>query len=164
MSTWNQYVSEAKVHIQNIKSERLKVARLAILASKLPGTDMSTARFAKEIGVEAQSLQKWIRAYDEYRLKHPVKEPEAADFKPANKAATEKHAAGIAAKREAGEPVKGKTPNVIHISVKSKSFLADVNKLKDRLKLKGEVKAIEEGVRKELIVKLREVISLLERT
>ncbi len=158
MKTWNDCVLEAKDLIRNMKSDRLKVARLALLATKLPGTDMTVARFAKEISVETVTLKKWIAAYEEYRIKHPVKEPEEKDYKPAAKSAKEKQDAEKATKPKsnAGRPV-------VHITIKSKSFLNDVNNLKERLKLKGEAKAMDKGVRTELIVKLREIADLLEK-
>lgn len=161
MKTWNECVSEAKVLVRNIKTDRLKIARLAILASELPGSNMTISRFGKDIGVSPQTLSKWVDSYRAYRLRHPVKEPEAQDYKGASKAAAEakeakKAAAGPKTAPSAGRPV-------IHISIKTASFLRDVNNLKDRLKVKGEAKAIEQKVRNELIIKLKEIVSILEK-
>lgn len=157
---WNGYVQEAKVLISGIKSNKLKVARLALLATKLQGTDMTVARFAREIGMTTSALNKWIEAYSEYRKKHPVKEPEPKDYKPAAKSAQEakKASSGVVT------PVFSDRPKAkIHISIKTKDFLSQVNRLKERLKDKAEVKAMDDKVRKELIIKLREVASLLEK-
>lgn len=157
---WNGYVQEAKVLINGIKSNKLKVARLALLATKLQGNDMTVARFAREIGTNTTTLNKWIAAYNEYRKKHPVKEPEPKDYKSSAKSAqeTKRVSSGVMTPVFADKP-KAK----IHISIKTKDFLAQVNNLKERLKDKAEIKAMDDKVRKELIIKLREVAMLLEK-
>lgn len=159
MSNWNNYVSQAKTLIEAIKANRLQIGRLAILATELPGNDMTMTRFATEIGITVQTLSKWVAAYKAYRKKHPLKEPEPKDYKPAAKAA-----ATAAAERKAANPLPTKTGRPkIAITIKSKSFLDEVNRMKERFKVKAEVKALDDGVRKELIVKLREIATLLEK-
>ncbi len=158
MKSWSECVLEAKALVRRMKSDRLQIARLAVIATSNPSSSTTMRLFAEAIDVNPKTLAAWVTAYEQYRIKHPVKEPEPKDYAPAAKAVV-----AARAERRAAAPIQETRGRpVAPIDSKARSFLSDVNRLKERLKLKGEVKGIDTGVRNELVVKLKEVIKLLE--
>jgi len=155
--SYESAVAECRELVKGIKTNRLKIAEISLRPEviKIGKTELtfdakSASKFAKDIGVTASTLLAWQGAYRKYREKHPRKEPKVEDFKPAVKAFKERPDV----ERPRAAPIETR---------KAKDLLRSIESMRRFIRSDvGCVSRIDAGVRRETIIKLREILSVLE--
>lgn len=160
--SWEQAVAEAKILVDGIKKNRLKIAELAVEVcdgqhgnQHSQRTGPTITQFATEIGVDRTTLVSWIGALEKYRVKHPKKEPTVQDFKVAIKE--------FADRPDHERKNKFVTKSIHRESRKFKALLSEVQTFKNFLAEKPDIGSVDLKLRNELIIKLKEIASTIER-